>query len=374
MIFLLAIGGWLVYSLVHKGKCQCKWYDNGCQVPYGVRGCGGGGGETEIVKPEPAPTAGQTAEEIYQAQLKYNPLAAQQSFDIQSNPQYGTEAVSRLNEQARQNIFPEETRVREQMVQNILQNLISPTGISPDQQTSQDAIRQRAQDQLTQSVRESSNLGGGLYGGRREQREDRGVSEMLQGFAESDINREERSRLNAILAALPVLQALYPNMQLSSPTFDSPVPGANTAYQGGISQYGTQASLAAQQAQINQQQQQAQNAMWAGMVGSVAKGAGEMGSAAIAKSSIELKEKVSPINSALEKTTKIQGVTFNWKETKQVDGGVIAEQLEEVLPEAVIEVKGVKHIKPMMLIGYLIESVKDLSRQIEEMRGESCQI
>jgi hypothetical protein len=35
------------------------------------------------------------------------------------------------------------------------------------------------------------------------------------------------------------------------------------------------------------------------------------------------------------------------------------------LPEAVMEIDGVKHVKPMMIIGYLISAVQELSDKLE---------
>ena len=102
---------------------------------------------------------------------------------------------------------------------------------------------------------------------------------------------------------------------------------------------------------------------WGQMAGGLAGGLG-MGMGMGMMSSIELKENVVPIEDALDKVTKLEGVTFDWRQTNCQDGGVIAEQVEEILPEAVVMVNGVKCIKPMMIIGYLIEAVKELSGRL----------
>lgn len=85
-------------------------------------------------------------------------------------------------------------------------------------------------------------------------------------------------------------------------------------------------------------------------------------------SSIDYKKDVENITNSLNVVNKMRGVRFNWKENDIQDGGVIAEELEKVLPEAVMEISGVKYVKPMMIIGYLIEAVKDLSEQLERKK------
>src|SRR3990167_4390965 len=156
--------------------------------------------------PPPVPNPQEQANALVQAQLSSYPQAAQLSYDILSNPQYGLLPTSQLYENVRRQVYPGETAVREQLRGNILQNLISPTGITPEQQSALNERRGLAQNELVQAMRGRANLGGGLYGGRSAQAEQRAVGELQGQFAESDIGREERSRLNAIQAALPFLQ------------------------------------------------------------------------------------------------------------------------------------------------------------------------
>lgn len=47
------------------------------------------------------------------------------------------------------------------------------------------------------------------------------------------------------------------------------------------------------------------------------------------------KDKIKPIQDPLEKIAKIEGVTFNWRDSGLPSAGVIAQQLMEVLPEAI---------------------------------------
>jgi len=83
-----------------------------------------------------------------------------------------------------------------------------------------------------------------------------------------------------------------------------------------------------------------------------------------------LKENVKVIENPLEKLDKLRGVTFDWidREDKR-SGGIIAQELEKVMPELVREVDSLKNEDSFKavdyngLIGLLIEAVKELSNK-----------
>jgi hypothetical protein len=202
-------------------------------------------------EPAAAPTPYETASQTAQAQLEYDPQIANMMYQISANPQYGMQANTALEEQTRQNVFPQETAVRDQMLQNILANLISPTGISPEQQGAITARRGTAQDNLVQSMRERANLGGGLFGGRAANAEQLAVGDLQNQFAEEDINRETTARLNALQSALPALQILFPGVNIGSTNYQSSVPSADTAYSGQMGYANNQAQIQAQENQQN---------------------------------------------------------------------------------------------------------------------------
>lgn len=90
-----------------------------------------------------------------------------------------------------------------------------------------------------------------------------------------------------------------------------------------------------------------------------------------------LKENIKPIENALDKVSKINGVTFDWIEDMEEfhpnegnDVGVIAQEIEKVLPE-VVETRdnGYKAVKYDKIVPLLIESIKDLKAEIEELKG-----
>ena len=92
-----------------------------------------------------------------------------------------------------------------------------------------------------------------------------------------------------------------------------------------------------------------------------------------AYSDLALKEDIYQIENALEKVKKLRGVHFTRKENKSKEIGVVANEVEKVVPELVDEHEDkelgiVKTMKYANTVGLLIEAVKDLSKQIEELK------
>jgi hypothetical protein len=84
-------------------------------------------------------------------------------------------------------------------------------------------------------------------------------------------------------------------------------------------------------------------------------------------SDINLKENIHTVGNALEITEQLRGVSFDWKETGRSSYGVIAQELEEVLPELVKQGE-VKSVNYNGIIGVLIEAIKELKKEVEELR------
>ena len=84
-------------------------------------------------------------------------------------------------------------------------------------------------------------------------------------------------------------------------------------------------------------------------------------------SDISLKGNIQTIVDPLDKIIKLNGVTFNWKENQKPSIGVIAQELEKVLPELVTQ-GDIKSVNYNGLIGVLIEAVKEQQKQIEELK------
>ena len=89
-------------------------------------------------------------------------------------------------------------------------------------------------------------------------------------------------------------------------------------------------------------------------------------------SSKELKQDIAPLipEDCLKKVCSLRGVEYKWKHTAEPDAGLIAEELAEVIPEAHAMVQGYNGIKPLTVIGYLVESIKQLNNEITDLREQ----
>jgi hypothetical protein len=92
-----------------------------------------------------------------------------------------------------------------------------------------------------------------------------------------------------------------------------------------------------------------------------------------------LKENIKPIESALSKAMKLQGVTFDWKEKEgkiidiKQDIGFIAQDVQKVLPELVKEnVDGKLSMRHQGIAPILLEAIKELKQEIEELKLNKC--
>lgn len=234
---------------------------------------------------EPTPVADPTAQAkaINDARAQYDPEAAKRQFDILTDPNYGILPFTQYQESVRQNVFPQEQAVRSQLAKNILANLTSSTGISPEQQAALDARRSTSQGELVKALRNRANVGGTLYGGNAGYEESRAVGDLQNQFAEEDIGRQERSRNNAIQGAIPFLQLLFPGVNIGAPNFQSPVQSADTYANNQTNQYNTDSQVAAS---ANASQNALYSALFNGLgqAGGMALGAGGIfGKAAAAK-------------------------------------------------------------------------------------------
>ena len=66
---------------------------------------------------------------------------------------------------------------------------------------------------------------------------------------------------------------------------------------------------------------------------------------------------------------KIEGVSFNWKKDNRPSLGVVADQLQEVIPE-LVNGSDPKTVNYNGLVGLLIECVKNQQKQIDELKEQ----
>ena len=97
---------------------------------------------------------------------------------------------------------------------------------------------------------------------------------------------------------------------------------------------------------------------------------------AYASSDERYKDNVTPIENPNEKLKQIGGYTFDWNDKHEVfkgqhDVGVIAQEIEKVLPE-IVETResGYKAVKYEKIVALLIESNKELLKRIEDLESK----
>lgn len=88
-------------------------------------------------------------------------------------------------------------------------------------------------------------------------------------------------------------------------------------------------------------------------------------------SDINFKRDLKPIENALEKVNKITGYTYRFKDKVVRDAGLIAQEVKEILPEAVYQKDehGMK-LSPYATIALLVEAVKELSSKVTQLESE----
>ena len=91
-------------------------------------------------------------------------------------------------------------------------------------------------------------------------------------------------------------------------------------------------------------------------------------------SDIALKDNVVNIDDALVKVESINGVKFDWNDKSTNTGhdvGVIAHEIEEILPEIVATRQdGYKAVRYEKLVPVLIEAIKELSERVKKLEGD----
>ena len=86
-----------------------------------------------------------------------------------------------------------------------------------------------------------------------------------------------------------------------------------------------------------------------------------------------LKDNVEVIESALDKVSSIRGVTYNRNDMEGMPrhAGVIAQEVEKVLPEVVMTSEdGIKTVAYGNMVGLLIEAIKEQQAQIDELKAK----
>jgi len=87
-----------------------------------------------------------------------------------------------------------------------------------------------------------------------------------------------------------------------------------------------------------------------------------------------LKDNVTPIEGAVDKVKQIEGYEFDWNSLSEHSGhdiGVIAQEIEKVLPELVVNRQdGYKAVRYDKIVALLINAIKEQQLQIDELKSE----
>jgi len=87
-----------------------------------------------------------------------------------------------------------------------------------------------------------------------------------------------------------------------------------------------------------------------------------------------LKDNIAPIQDATSKVKKLSGNTFDWNDKSKYSGsdvGVIAQEVQEIIPSAVKETEeGYLKVEYTKIVPLLIESIKELSAKVQELEAK----
>jgi hypothetical protein len=89
-----------------------------------------------------------------------------------------------------------------------------------------------------------------------------------------------------------------------------------------------------------------------------------------ANSDIKLKTNIETISDALNKVLKLRGVTYDRIDSGDHQIGVIAQEIESVIPELVYESNGTKSVAYSNMVGLLIEAIKEQQKQINDLKNK----
>ena len=85
-------------------------------------------------------------------------------------------------------------------------------------------------------------------------------------------------------------------------------------------------------------------------------------------SDARLKSDIAPIVDALAKVQALTGVTFTMTGSDTRQMGLIAQDVQAVAPEAVVEAEGILRLAYGNLVGLLVEAIKDLAQEVDQLK------
>ena len=85
-----------------------------------------------------------------------------------------------------------------------------------------------------------------------------------------------------------------------------------------------------------------------------------------------MKDNITTISDALNKVLNLRGVEFDYKDSGTHNIGLVAEEVEKVLPDLVHteDGTGIKSLAYQNIVAVLVEAVKDLKSEIDSLRKD----
>ena len=83
-----------------------------------------------------------------------------------------------------------------------------------------------------------------------------------------------------------------------------------------------------------------------------------------------LKSDIKKVENGIDKIKKLSGYTFKKIDTGLYSAGVIAQEVQKVMPELIIEEDNKLKVNYNGIHSLEIEAIKELSKQIEELKEE----
>jgi len=90
-----------------------------------------------------------------------------------------------------------------------------------------------------------------------------------------------------------------------------------------------------------------------------------------APSDIKIKTDIKNLSNSLDIVCKMRGVSYTRIDTEQREVGVIAQEIQNLVPELVSEHDGMKSVYYGNMNALLIEAIKELKQQVDELRNNS---
>lgn len=89
-------------------------------------------------------------------------------------------------------------------------------------------------------------------------------------------------------------------------------------------------------------------------------------------SDITYKENIRPITNSINILSELNPVSFDWKDTKSKSYGLIAQEVEKILPTIVHQKgDGTKTVNYIEIIAFLIQAIKEQQQQIDDINNRN---